>query len=71
MISLLSLHYLSQSWFILVNCRFTKIQLFSVFIFLYEQYEVGGLERSQNISNSIDHILQLNTLLLDVIFNIF
>lgn len=64
-------HFSNWRLFIFFYRRLAKVELISVFILLDEEDEVGSLQRSQDGSNSIDHILQLDTFLFDLIFYIF
>jgi len=57
--------------FFLVDSGLTKVELFSVFIFLNEQNEVGSLQRSQDRPYAIYHILQFYAFLFDLIFDVF
>jgi len=65
--SIFSFDDFPQGGFIFINCGLTKVQFLSVLIFLDEKNEMRCLEGSEYLSNAVDHVLQLDTLLFDVV----
>mgnify|MGYP000980997095 CR=1 FL=1 len=65
--SLLPFDHLPQRGLFLINGGLAQIQFLPVLILLDEQYEMGSLERREYFPDAIDHVFELNALLLNFV----